>query len=303
MRFELKGLDSYDEASMLVEIQRVASLLPDQQLTRAKFETMARISSSTVVKRLGGWAAALERAGLANRYSGRAVSEKMRHQAARRMTDEELLDELRRVAKLLNSETLASTAFDEHSPAGYSSVLRRFKSWKRALALAGLRPPPLGRRHTDDEYFENLLKVWTHYGRQPFYSDMNAPPSEITAGAYEKKWGTWRNALKAFVERVNLPLDDPAEDGPAPIVAPTRSGMSVSELPSHSRKLALGVRYRVLSRDRFRCVLCGGTPATDPFCLLHVDHIVPVAHGGANDLMNLRTLCEHCNLGRGAHHA
>lgn len=63
--------------------------------------------------------------------------------------------------------------------------------------------------------------------------------------------------------------------------------------------LTEGERFRILARDYFRCVLCGASPATDPSCVLHVDHIVPVSLGGPTERANLRTLCARCNLGRG----
>ena len=58
------------------------------------------------------------------------------------------------------------------------------------------------------------------------------------------------------------------------------------------------LRYDVMKRDGFRCVLCGRT-ANDGV-KLHVDHILPVAKGGKTEMSNLRTLCEYCNLGKSA---
>lgn len=56
------------------------------------------------------------------------------------------------------------------------------------------------------------------------------------------------------------------------------------------------LRYDVMKRDGFRCVLCGAR-AMDGV-KLHVDHIRPVSKGGKTELPNLRTLCERCNLGK-----
>jgi 5-methylcytosine-specific restriction endonuclease McrA len=56
-------------------------------------------------------------------------------------------------------------------------------------------------------------------------------------------------------------------------------------------------RYLVLNRDGHRCVSCGAGPAATP---LHVDHIYPLSLGGRDDPLNLVTLCEACNLGKGA---
>ena len=52
------------------------------------------------------------------------------------------------------------------------------------------------------------------------------------------------------------------------------------------------LRHQVFQRDNYRCRECG---ATNKQTRLHVDHIVPVAKGGTNDLSNLQTLCEACN--------
>lgn len=54
-------------------------------------------------------------------------------------------------------------------------------------------------------------------------------------------------------------------------------------------------RFEVFKRDRFTCAYCGRTP---PDALLHVDHIHPVALGGADDIANLITACSTCNLGK-----
>lgn len=58
------------------------------------------------------------------------------------------------------------------------------------------------------------------------------------------------------------------------------------------------LRYDILKRDGFKCVLCGAS-AKDGV-KLHVDHIFPVSKGGKTEPENLRTLCERCNRGKGA---
>lgn len=60
--------------------------------------------------------------------------------------------------------------------------------------------------------------------------------------------------------------------------------------------LSDSMRYDVLKRDGFRCVLCGMS-AKDG-AILHVDHIIPVSKGGKTEINNLRTLCEKCNIGK-----
>ena len=69
--------------------------------------------------------------------------------------------------------------------------------------------------------------------------------------------------------------------------------------PQYERSLMTdSMRYDILKRDGFRCVLCGAS-AKDG-AKLHVDHIFPVSKGGKTEPDNLRTLCESCNRGKGA---
>lgn len=56
-------------------------------------------------------------------------------------------------------------------------------------------------------------------------------------------------------------------------------------------------RFDIFKRDGFKCQYCGAHP---PDVALHVDHIHPVAEGGTNEIENLVTSCEPCNLGKGA---
>ena len=63
------------------------------------------------------------------------------------------------------------------------------------------------------------------------------------------------------------------------------------------RLMTDSLRYDVMKRDGFRCVLCGATTKEDNV-KLHVDHIIPIAKGGKTELSNLRPLCERCNLGK-----
>jgi len=56
------------------------------------------------------------------------------------------------------------------------------------------------------------------------------------------------------------------------------------------------LRWKVLSKDNFRCVACGIDSQSE---ILHVDHIIPLSLGGETIESNLRTLCCKCNMGRG----
>ncbi len=59
--------------------------------------------------------------------------------------------------------------------------------------------------------------------------------------------------------------------------------------------LSKKIRFEVFKRDSFTCQYCGKKA---PDVILHCDHMNPVAKGGTNDILNLITACENCNLGK-----
>ena len=73
-------------------------------------------------------------------------------------------------------------------------------------------------------------------------------------------------------------------------------GISAPTKPKR-KGISKKTRFEVFKRDGFKCMYCGAHP---PSVLLHIDHVVPVAGGGKNDIDNLVTACEPCNLGKGA---
>lgn len=56
-------------------------------------------------------------------------------------------------------------------------------------------------------------------------------------------------------------------------------------------------RFRILTRDDYRCRYCGHGP---PEVKVHVDHVIPVAAGGKTVDDNLVAACFDCNLGKSA---
>lgn len=74
-------------------------------------------------------------------------------------------------------------------------------------------------------------------------------------------------------------------------------GLYGADMTTARKAISKKTRFEVFKRDAFTCQYCGAHP---PGALLHVDHIVAVAAGGANDMDNLITACQPCNLGKGA---
>lgn len=57
-----------------------------------------------------------------------------------------------------------------------------------------------------------------------------------------------------------------------------------------------GLRFDVFKRDAFTCRYCG---RQSPSVILELDHVVPRAEGGQDELENLVTSCFECNRGKG----
>lgn len=74
-----------------------------------------------------------------------------------------------------------------------------------------------------------------------------------------------------------------------------RDGIGMAKRRALSKRL----RFEVFKRDKFTCQYCGRRP---PEITLHIDHVVPVAAGGTNDLLNLLSACAACNLGKSDRH-
>lgn len=285
-KFELERLSQHDSGSLIAELRRVASLLPQGKLKRSEFDRLAKVHSSTLHRRFGTWQKALVAAGLGDRFDDRSES----------WSRDEILIHLRSVAQLLGRSHVTKRELLAESGISSRPISRLFGSYRAALNAAGLSQSPSGVRYTDEECFENLLNVWMALGRQPFYSQMTSPPSRVGPKAYVVRWGSWRKALEAFVDRANR---DTTSEAQTEEVQGKSSG-DVPPLDRGPRGVPLGLRYAVLNRDRFRCVLCGRSPATHTAVTLHVDHIIAWSRGGKTVLENLRCLCGDCNLGKGA---
>lgn len=283
MKFEISTLETYEDSDFINELVRVSKIVSGK-LTMSKFDKYSKVHSSTVWRRFGGWGAALEKAGLAETVSAQA----------RKVSDEDIILLAKEVSTKINTSILTQKQFTEHTGIGQKAILKRFGSWKSVLDQAGLVQDIKGKIYSDEECYENLLNVWMHYGRQPKYAEMKQPPSVVGAKAY-MRWVSWRKALHAFVAYVNSETEELKS-------APQSQELSAQGKTQNNslgpRDIPLGLRYKILQRDCFKCTLCGSSPATIPTIILHIDHIVPYSKGGPTKEENLRVLCSSCNLGK-----
>ena len=65
------------------------------------------------------------------------------------------------------------------------------------------------------------------------------------------------------------------------------------EVKKHRLQISPKIRYSIMKRDGFKCVLCG---RGSPRCILEVDHINNIPDDNREE--NLQTLCYECNKGK-----
>ena len=202
-----------------------------------------------------------------------------------KVSSDELINDLIRVSEQLGKSPTMSE-YNQYGQYENSVFCRRFGSWNSALKKANLVPN--NKEWTELELFANLERVWTHLGKQPARRDMDKEYSNISSGAYLRRFNTWTNALQSFVSYINSEDIEEVEH----IVTSAKSSHKTS------RDINLGLRFKVIQRDNHKCCICGRSPATTPGLELQVDHIIPWSKGGETTMDNLQTLCRECNLGK-----
>lgn len=208
----------------------------------------------------------------------------------RNIPKKELLEDLRNIAAKLGRTKLTRSEYDEHGTYGATTILRHFGKWNEALKVADIS---ISTRQdiTNEDLFENLIEVWTKLGKQPYGRHMSDKSlgAKFSLGTYEKRFGSWNNALTAFSEYISdieaeKPLENVVELEPAVNLTP--------------RNVNWRLRAKILIRDNCICKMCGDSPTKNPDCVLHVDHIVAWSNGGRTVEENLQTLCKICNIGK-----
>jgi hypothetical protein len=206
--------------------------------------------------------------------------------------DSELIEDVQRCARKLQRNPITKAEYQTEGSFDPDTLVKRFQSWSRVLELSGLKESRWKGNISDDELFDNLRSVWTALARQPRYKEFRSPLSKYSPVPYEKRFGTWNQALEAFIKWVEQGQDDPCEEDVA------KEDQKV-ERKRTKRGISERLRFSILLRDGFRCLSCGRSPLKSPGVELHVDHVIPWSAGGETVPDNLKTKCADCNLGKG----
>lgn len=104
-----------------------------------------------------------------------------------------------------------------------------------------------------------------------------------------KKDPKLRKRFDYITKKYNLKFKYP-EDGPNKNYLNGKEKIEKKRNPIESR-----LRHEVFKRDDYQCKECR---KSNKESTLHADHILPVSQGGTDELDNLQTLCQACNLAK-----
>ena len=313
MKFELNEYtQTLRDEDILNDILDVSKKLSASYISISTYKIHGKYSQSAIQGHFGTWKNALRLAGLRSERDNNEL---------KLIKNNDYREDLIRVAKICNKNTVTYSDYKEHGKYSAEHLFKRFNSWDDALQFAGLAPTGLARKKiSKQDLFENIEEVWIMLGKQPTSTDIiKSGFSKYSIDTYKKRFGSWRKALESFVEWVNK-RDEACADNTPSINTYTRNNLqphknmcikNESEIDgianptnqhfiSHKtpRNINLRLRFKVMQRDNFTCVICGASPAKDPNVQLHIDHIIPWSKGGETELNNLQTLCSKCNFGK-----
>jgi len=168
-----------------------------EALKRLAEETDGRVSKEDVAAddaspsvgaykdRFGSWVKAKRAVGL--------ETERMQY------SNEELLEELRRVAARVEGPVTQQDVTDDADAPGWMTYRRRFGSWAEAKEAAGLEPDPIEefQRYTDEELKQMLREKADTCDDRVTRSDVDTDPDLPAAETFTKRFGSFNAARKA----------------------------------------------------------------------------------------------------------
>ena len=202
VKFEL---DEYHrnvtDDELLEDLCRIAAIATEGRVTRDGYKLLGgRYSSATIERRFGSWnkALALAELGFNNRMD---------------ISDEELLEDLRRVAVKANKGRVTIPVY-KLLGGKYSAyaLARRFGSWNKALVIAGL-----GLNHRNDIPEQELLEDLRHVAAKLGTNSITGEAYSVNGGrfvpqTFQNKFQTWNKALElaglVVVHRYKIPDDE-----------------------------------------------------------------------------------------------
>jgi len=109
----------------------------------------------------------------------------------------QIISEIQRIAKKLNSETVSRTEFAKESNISLHQINKYFGGWMEAVSEAGLIPNTKHVRKTHDELFQKFYEVCVMLNKIPTTIEFERNTSNAVK-PYRKNFGSWQDTLSNF---------------------------------------------------------------------------------------------------------
>lgn len=186
------------KSDLIAELTRLADEL-GRTPTREDMTTSGKYGASTCQRTFGSWTAAIEVAGLPPAEMGN------------RYSDEELLNELRRLADAHRGKPPTTEEMNKEGRYSHRIYNIRFGSWRAALEAAGLELPLRYEEVSEADLIDDIQHVGTLVGGTPRFADIKEL-GEYQPDWYRRAFGTWNNAVEAAGFEPNVQRNvDPEE--------------------------------------------------------------------------------------------
>jgi hypothetical protein len=189
-----------DREAILADIRRVARLLDKDWVSRAEFQRHGTVGVNRVMHSFGTWNNAVMAAGLTPLEPGGSAA----HRARGVLGAEGIVSEIRRVARLLDKETVSTGEFRKHARFSQQCVRRVFGTWSAAVSAAGLTPLAKATRIPEQELEVEFMRVYGDLGKVPTIYEFDVH-SEV------RRMAASRRALPASG---GTPADSPTRSPP-----------------------------------------------------------------------------------------
>jgi hypothetical protein len=294
MKFVLSSyVYSVSEDELLDDLRKISSLIGDEYLSISKYKKLGgKHTDATFAKYFGSWLNALSKAGLRTTRNDKEM---------KRISDAELIDDVKRVAEVLKLETITSSQYADMGIVSLWTITNRLGRWEEILHKAGLKATGFKTNISDIDLLNEIERIWIILGKQPTTDDMKKGISKYHLCTFTRRFGGWRKALEEFVKYINgeVVYEEIAKEDfpPKDSIKPSNTN-TISKKHKTPREPSSRLKVQVLMRDGNRCRLCG-VECNDGLHNIHFDHIIPWSKGGETTLENLQVLCNDCNLAKG----
>lgn len=209
---------------------------------------------------------------------------------ATKFTKNEILVDLQAFAKHCRKNSFTTRDYDKWKSRRITSgsITKIFGSWSKAMQEAGLKSTKT-QKYNNEELIETYKNCWIEQKSEPtrqqltdYLKRINSP---FTIKSYTHYFGSLGRLADRIIDHQNGKISKEQ------LLEKYKQSRIRKPIPSK-------LRYSIIKRDNFLCVLCGASPRKDNKITLEVDHLTPVAKGGTDDPENLRTLCQACNQGK-----